>query len=386
MKRVAIVGIGIIDALGDNQQDCYRGMSSSEYVPPPYFDAISELGKQQKFFSAKDDNLRKPESMRRPPVEKYARYAIHSVVDAIEHLNIDTESVSVVTSNGTAGDQLKFKVIDGCYNDKKVKPTDLLQCIYDYLSGAIAQSYGWRDANVNVNAACAGSSYAIDYAMRLTDESDYVICTGADCGTDISIPAFAKLTALGDRSSPFDDSRNGFVMGSGAGTLVLQAEDKLTHEPIAWLHPASFQTDISSPTAPDTDGRGAKASMFHALKKAGIWTDQLAFICSHSTSTPIGDKVEYDAISWLIESKRVPVSAYKAKIGHLLSASTIVEIIYGIMALQHNTVIGNVNSPDCTLDEKGVIIQENEETDKRYFLKNSFGFGGKCASHVIEVC
>lgn len=386
MKRVAIVGIGIIDALGDNLQDCYRGMSSSEYVPPPYFDAISEVGRQQKFFSAKDDTLRKPESMRKPPVENYARYAIHSVVDAIEHLNIDTENVSVVTSNGTAGDQLKFKVIDGCYNDKKVKPTDLLQCIYDYLSGAISQCYGWRDANVNVNAACAGSSYAIDYAMRLTDESDYVVCTGADCGTDISIPAFAKLTALGDHSTPFDDNRNGFVMGSGAGTLVLQAEDKLKHEPIAWLYPASFKTDITSATAPDTDGRGAKQSMLTALQNADIDVNDLAFISSHSTSTPIGDQVEYQAISWLIGDTRIPVSAYKAKIGHLLSASTIVEIIYGIMALQHSTVIGNINSPNCTMDDKGVIIQENEETNKRYFLKNSFGFGGKCASHVIEVC
>ena len=72
----------------------------------------------------------------------------------------------LLRATALAGDELKFKVIDGCYNDKKVKPTDLLQCIYDYLSGAIAQGYGWRGANVNVNAACAGSSYAIDYAMR----------------------------------------------------------------------------------------------------------------------------------------------------------------------------------------------------------------------------
>ena len=385
MSKVAVVGIGLIDTLGSNHGDCFKSLLDHTYKDPESFVTSSELGSKQKVFMPCITDLNLPANMKRPPLESYARCALHTVMDAISELRIDTTDVAVVTSNATTGEESMAKLVNGTLNDKKLPPSMLLQVIPDYLSGAISQSMSWHGPNLNINASCSGSSYALDYAITLTKHHRYVVCTGAECPTEINVPAFAKIGALGTHSVPFDDHRDGFIMGGGAGTLILQSEEYLDHEPIAWINTPGFYTDIHSQTAPDPEGKGAKSAMIKALSNANTNTDDLSFILAHGTSTPLGDIAEYNAIKDIVLPHAIPITSLKAYIGHTLSASTITEIIYGINALRENIVLGNTKSHNISMDEHNLIPRNHKTSHKKSFMKNSFGFGGKCASHIVEL-
>ena len=186
---------------------------------------------------------------------------------------------------------------------------------------------------------------------------------------------------MGTKSCPFDDDRDGFIMGEGSGCFILESEEKAKKRNaniIAYLYKPGYGSDTSSPTSPDPDGAAAKLSMINALKG-----NDVSFVNAHGTSTPMGDEIEYNAIKEVLGN--VPIVSNKSKIGHTMGACGIIEAIYTIKSLQSGQIPNNHNITKCSFDTDGMITDKNRTITGKKALNNSFGFGGKCASQLIEI-
>lgn len=220
--------------------------------------------------------------------------------------------------------------------------------------------------------------------MRFLDDYDYIVVGAGDCcSSKHAANIFGSLGALANHSSPFDNNRAGFVLGDGAGCIILESEAKAKARGAkiyATLHKPGFSGDTSSDTSPDPDGRGAKEAMRRAIANAG--NIEIDAVNAHATSTIVGDKIEYDAIRSITNA---PIYSCKGKIGHTINASGIIETIYTIMFSQHHHLgyTFNLNNPfvdDPNLPVQPIMLDKSITT-----LNNSFGFGGRCVSQVIEV-
>ncbi len=365
MKRVAITGIGMIDTLGNNPQDCFSAFISDEYIDPVSYEwSVLDRYKEQKVFPVTSEIIL-PEIDRKTlkTFDRNIKYALHSVHQALQDANVpQSEEVAVVASNVTSGDEAFFEVIGNLHKlGKMTKIKEFISGMKDFLPGFITQQWGFHGPNVALNAACATGIFNIDYAMRLVDEHDYVVCALSDASVNpIHVPFAYDLGALGNLSNPFGENRNGFIPGDGGACMILESEEKAIERGAkihAWAYPAGFGSDGYAATAPSPEGIGAKRAMRIAMKNTR--TEELAFVNAHGTSTPLGDDVEAAAIKEVIGD--VPFFSCKRKIGHTTGTAGMIEAIYGIGLIQN-----------------GVY-------NKKKFLNNSFGFGGKCASQVIEV-
>jgi 3-oxoacyl-[acyl-carrier-protein] synthase II len=221
--------------------------------------------------------------------------------------------------------------------------------------------------------------------MRLCDEYDYVVVGSGDASVfRVAMKYFNAIGAIGNYNCPFDDKREGFVMGEGAGALILQSSkmvEEYQSKIYAKLYPVGSASDAYDLTSPANDGRGAKLSMDKALSHV----ETVDFVSAHATSTPIGDPIEYSTIVNKLGS--IPIYAPKSKIGHTLAGAGILETIIAIESM-HNGVIPHCqNLNNCSFDEYNLLIRNptSFNSDIIRTLNNSFGFGGKCSSQVIEV-
>ena len=189
------------------------------------------------------------------------------------------------------------------------------------------------------------------------------------------------------RSCPFDDSRDGFIMSDGGGCLILQSKEKAKEfgsTVHATLYPSGCASDALDMTAPDPDGGGARLSIQKALKNADFLP--IDVVSAHATSTIIGDPIEYKVITENLG--KVPIYAPKSKIGHCIGAASIVETIYAIESMKNNVIPHCQNLNECSFDELNCLVKTPSKyvnSGPRRTLNNSFGFGGKCVSQVIEV-
>ena len=309
---------------------------------------------------------------------------MHTIEQALEQSNVPySQNVGVVGSSITLGN---FSAMDTwrpmISETGRVRPKQLLNAAKDYMSGFISQYYGYKGLNTCIQAACATSLFSIDYAMRYVDEYDYMVCVISEHGVNEADISFSKqLGAMGTKSCPFDDDRDGFIMGEGSGAFILESEEKAKKRNaniIAYLYTPGFGSDVSSPTSPDPDGAAAKLSMKNALKD-----NDVSFVNAHGTSTPIGDEIEYNAIKEVVGN--VPIVSNKSKIGHTFGACGIIEAIYTIKSLQTGQIPDNHNITKCSFDTNGMITNKNRTTTGKMALNNSFGFGGKCASQLIQI-
>ena len=387
MKRVAVTGMGIIDTLGANPKECFDSMLDTSYLHPPLFKhSRLEKHRQQPVFPVDRSKLVIPEL--RPTVFKNLEhcnlFALHTVEQALKQSGVKhSENVGVIGSSITLGNYFAMDTWNSMISETgRVRPKLLLNCAKDFMSGFISQHYGYKGLNTCIQAACATSMFSIDYAMRYVDEYDYVVCVISDHGvSEADVGFFRQLGAIGTKSCPFDDDRDGFIMGEGSGAFILESEEKANKRNaniIAYLHTPGFGSDITSPTSPDPDGAGAKLSMRNALKD-----NDVSFVNAHGTSTPMGDEIEYNAIKEVVGN--VPIVSNKSKIGHTMGACGIIEAIYTIKSLQHGCIPNNHNISNCSFDTDGMITNKNRTTTGKMALNNSFGFGGKCASQVIEI-
>jgi 3-oxoacyl-[acyl-carrier-protein] synthase II len=280
---------------------------------------------------------------------------------------------------------------------KAVSPLSIPLLMGNSASAAVSMRHGLRGQSFATLSACAAGAHAIGTAARMiqTGDADAVVTGGSEAAlTPLATAAFAALDALSDLgiSRPFDAQRDGFVMGEGAGVLVLEDGDRARERGatiLATLAGYGASSDAYHLTAPEKDGGGAVAAMEHALEDAGYGPQDVVYVNAHGTSTPLNDRAETIAIKKVL-GDQIPVSSLKSSIGHLLGAAGAVEAVATILALRDRVAPPTLNyeHPDEGLD-LDYVPNEARELDingkKAVALSNAFGFGGHNAVLCLEV-
>jgi 3-oxoacyl-[acyl-carrier-protein] synthase II len=283
---------------------------------------------------------------------------------------------------------------------RRLSPFFIPANLINLASGHVSIRYGFTGPNHAVVTACSTGAHAIGDAARMImwDDADVMVCGGAEAAIcRLGLAGFAAARALSTAfndepsraSRPWDQARDGFVMGEGAGVLVLEELEharkrgaKIYAEVIGY----GMSGDAHHITAPAEDGNGGFRAMRNALKRANLAPDQIDYINAHGTSTPLGDEIELGAVKRLFGDHvyKLSMSSTKSSIGHLLGAAGSVEAIFSILAMRDSIVPPTLNlenpSPSCDID---LVPLKAKERPVRYALSNSFGFGGTNASLVF---
>jgi 3-oxoacyl-[acyl-carrier-protein] synthase II len=376
----------MIDALGTDPTMCFTNLLNDT-------DFVTDLdffvnGKITRGIQTNQNGVVIPTGFSDRGLTRTQRLAIHATDQAIKHAGLPhSTNVAVIVSTVSNDSEFIEDAIPKFLDNRRVHPLAIVNRLPDIACNQVACHYDFHGVSYSLFASCSTGLISIDSAMKLLDEYDYVIVGAADAGCfSFSMKYFAYINALGNFSAPFDDRRAGFCMGEGAATLVLQSPEKVKEynsTVYATLYPVGMASDAHDATSPHQDGRGAML----AIEKAMKHVPNVHAINAHATSTPIGDVVEYKVLSERFP--HIPIYAPKSKIGHTLAASGILETIYAILSMQNGVIPHIHNLQKCSfLTPEGLLNVKNtsflaEKTLRT--LKNSFGFGGKCASMVIEV-
>jgi 3-oxoacyl-[acyl-carrier-protein] synthase II len=400
MKRAVITGIGVLTPVGSTVEELWSnlkagvsGVSLVDRFDVTRFDC--RIAAQVKGFDAAA-YLDKKEVRRTDVVQQYAVVASQLAIDdaKLDLEKIDKERVGVVTGSGIGG-ILSFEEQHSAFIERgpsKVSPFFIPMMIIDMLSGLISLRFGFKGPNYGLVSACASSAHAIGDALRLIQrgEADVVITGGAESSiTEMAFAGFCASRALSTRnddpekaSRPFDIDRDGFVMGEGAAIIVLESEEhaaKRGARIYADLVGCGMSADAYHITAPSPDGDGAARSMRAAMKDAGLAPEQVGYVNTHGTSTPLGDIAETMAIKSVFgeRSKGMAVNSSKSMIGHMLGAAGAIEAVITALSLQDGFVHPTINifnqDPQCDLDYTSGV---GKKVDLKFALSNSFGFGG----------
>jgi 3-oxoacyl-[acyl-carrier-protein] synthase II len=317
-----------------------------------------------------------------------------SVDEAIKDSNLTSKRVGVAVSTFGSGTQVRLEFFAALNLGKKASPRKTLNMGLDFPAAQVAKVYGVIGPNTTMNSACTTGITSIEYAINTlkTDTSlDAMIVGGADYTADAiymfwfqSLGALSQTDDVSLASCPFDRRRNGFVMGEGAATIIIEPLSKARARGAkiyGIVKSTSFVTLFDSDTSPDPSGQGARLCVQQALDKAGITADQIDYVNAHATSTPIGDQIEFDAMLDLTPG-RVMVSN-KGQIGHTMASSGIVETIYSLLTIRDQRTPGTANLLE-PLGQGMILPADAVDVDVKYIIKNSFGFGGRNASMVLE--
>lgn len=415
-ERIVITGMGAITPIGNDLQTIWANLTKgvSGITTLPAFDDLDMNGFRSsiagliKDFDAKE--FLNPKEIRR--FDEFMHYAQVASAQALFHagliegvkgdslpVNVDSERFGVVMGSGIGGIQTieNSRDVIRTQGVKKVSPFIIPGSIVNMPAGLIAIRHNLRGANLATATACTTSTHAIGLGARLIAHGDLdaVLVGGSEkASTPLGMSGFGAMHALSTRndeptraSRPFDKDRDGFVLGDGAGALVLES---LAHAKargamiLAEVVGFGMSDDASHITAPPSDGNGAKRAMMNALADAGINPTDVGYINAHGTSTPAGDVAESMAIESLF-GKDVLVSSTKSMTGHLLGAAGAVEAIFTVLALQNQTLPPTINldnpDPACTLDY--IPHQARVVNGINYAISNSFGFGGTNGSLVF---
>lgn len=378
-----VTGYGIIDALGSGGTDCYNAYMRMEDQRSPFDTGTSITHSFQV-----NSSIQLPPGVDGSHLSKTSRMGLHVVEQACSMAGVPPgSSVAVIFSSSIPLDfQDQFYAQRHGASSRRLGPRKLIDSLPGASAALISSHYQFDGISVGLTAACATGLTAIDYAIRCVDDYDYVIVGAAESPSTTTSSIFNTLGALSNESRPFDQSRSGFVLSEGAGCLVLESEEKARARgavTYARLHKPGVAADRGSDVAPDLDGIGALSSMRRALSAAGINAEDIDFVNAHATSTIIGDAVEYKAVRELCDA---PMYSCKGMFGHLLTAAGINELIYTILFSSHGHSGFNVNLQ--TPIETALYLPVDPIFSKKQTittLKNSFGFGKRCASIVVEV-
>lgn len=305
---------------------------------------------------------------------------------------IDLERIGVLIGSGIGGITTIEENAIKLNNDspRKISPFFVPSAIVNMTAGQIAIRHGLKGVNLATSTACTTATHAIGLAGRLIayGDADVIVAGGSEkASSPLGIGGFSAMQALSTRndeptkaSRPFDTDRDGFVLGDGAGVVVLES---LAHAKargatiLAELVGFGMSDDAVHITAPPDDGEGAKRAMQNAMNDAGIEPFEVGYINAHGTSTPAGDVAESRAIEAIFGQKAV-VSSTKSMTGHLLGAAGGIEAIFSILALQNQLLPPTINldnqDPECRLDYVPNVARQVK--DLNFALSNSFGFGG----------
>ena len=351
-----------------------------------------------------------PKEVRR--YDKYIHYAIYSADQAIRDAAIEIDHANsyrygVIYGSGMGGVQtldsniVAFGVGDGTPH---YSPFFIPMIIPNMASGMIAQRYGLRGVNYATTSACASSAHAIANAYQQVSLglADVIVTGGAEAAIECSgVGGFNALHALSTRNDspqtacrPFSASRDGFVLGEGAGTLILEeynhalARGAKIYAEIVGL---GMTSDAYHMTASDPEGKGAIEAMLQAINSAGIKAEEIDYINAHGTSTPVGDVAEVKAIQQVFgeHAYKLNITSSKSMHGHLLGATGALEAIISILSLQHQVVTPTINhaegDEDPNIDNKlNFTFNQAQQCDIRYAMSNNFGFGGHNACLIFK--
>jgi 3-oxoacyl-[acyl-carrier-protein] synthase II len=341
-------------------------------------------------------------------MDEFIVYAMAAAVQAVEDAGWqpddeeECERTGVMIGSGIGG----LPGITECAitlherGPRRISPFFIPASLINLAAGHVSIRYGFKGPNHAVVTACSTGAHAIGDAARLImlDDADVMVCGGTEAAIcRLGLAGFAAARALSTKfnddppsaSRPWDQDRDGFVMGEGAGILVLE-EYQHAKERGAKIYAEILGYGMSGDafhlTAPAEDGNGAYRSMRNALKSAQLPPDSIDYINAHGTSTPLGDEIELGAVKRLFgpHAYALSMSSTKSAIGHLLGAAGSVEAIFSILALRDGIVPPTLNldnpSPSCDID---LVAKQARERPVKYVLSNSFGFGGTNASLIF---
>jgi 3-oxoacyl-[acyl-carrier-protein] synthase II len=411
LKRVVVTGLGTINPLGKNVEEYWEGLRNgvSGAGPITRFDA----SKYKTKFACEIKNFDPNEYLNRKEVQKhdmYAQYAYIAAAQAIENSGldlskIDKDEVGVIWGAGIGGlDTFYQSVTDFNSNpdNPRFSPFFIPKMIANMASGNIAMQYGFRGPTITTVTACASATHAmIDAATYICiGKANIFIAGGSEAAiTQAGVGGFNAMHALSTRnddpktaSRPFDKDRDGFVMGEGAGALVLEEyEHAIARGATIWaeLVGGGMSTDAYHMTAPDPEGGGATLVMRRALSDAGLQPEDIDYINVHGTSTGLGDIAEPKAIKKVFGDHvyKVAISATKSMTGHLLGAAGAVEAIACILAMKYSIVPPTINQfeLDPEIDPNiDFTFNKAKERNIDYALSNTFGFGGHNGTVIFK--
>ena len=410
-QRVVVTGLGALTPIGNNVEAYWQGLLQgvSGAAPITRFDA----SKRKTRFACElknyrvEDHFDRKEARKMDPCSQYALVVCEEVIkDAgLNFAKEKSERIGVVWGTGIGGLQsLSESIIDFSRGGEtpKMNPFFIPKMIADMPAGHISIKYGLRGPNFATVSACASASNALIDAAQLIQlgHADIMVAGGSEATiTDIGISGFSAMKALSERnedpktaSRPFDRDRDGFVMGEGAGALILESYEHARARGAkiyAEFMGAGMSADAYHITAPHPEGIGAVIVMKNALRHSGIQPEEVDYINVHGTSTPLGDISEAKAIQQVFgaHAYRLNISATKSTTGHLLGASGAVESIAAILALQHQVIPPTINhfTDDEVLDP-GINFTFNQAQPRPVdiVLSNTFGFGGHNTSIVYK--
>ncbi|MGE0375442.1 MAG: beta-ketoacyl-ACP synthase II [Planctomycetaceae bacterium] len=408
-RRVVVTGLGVVSTLGCNVPEFWDGLCAGKSgigllkrFDPATFKV--KFGGEIHGFQAADHLSMSEKEIKR--IDRFVQFGLVAASKAIEQSGIDLESGDpyrhgVLVGSGIGGlseiEENHAKLFAN--GPARVSPFMIPKLMVNAASGNISVHWRLRGPNSAVATACASATNAIGDAFKIiqNDMADVMVTGGSEAAiTPMGLSGFARMQALSTRndnpqaaSRPFDRDRDGFVLGEGAGIVVLEEYEHARArgaEILAEVYGYGMSADGTHMTAPDPEGRGAARAMSGALRDAKLDPTAIDYVNAHGTSTPLGDIAETVAIKSVFgaHTARMPVSSTKSQLGHLLGASGGVEFVISVLATMYQTAPPTINldnpDPQCDLD---YIPHEAREMKIDRVLSNSFGFGGHNACLIL---
>ena len=403
-----VTGLGCITPVGNSVDELWSSLMSgksgvsnisvfdAEKMPVKFSASIKDFD-AEKYFDSKEQRK----------LDLFMQYGMAAGIDAVNDSNInnsdvDTERVGVAIGSGIGG----LPSIENTHDiflksgPRRISPFFIPATIINMIAGNLSIKYGYKGPNLSIVTACTTGTHNVGEGFRQIQYShaDVMVCGGAEMATTpLGIGGFAAARALSTRndepqkaSRPWDTGRDGFVLGDGAGVLVLEELEHAKRRGAkiyAEVTGYGMSADAYHMTLPSETGEGAQRCMKNALKDGGIAPEEIGYINAHGTSTPAGDVVEARAIKSMFNAhaKNLVVNSTKSMIGHLLGAAGGVEALVTILSLKnqklHQTINVENQDPECDLDFN---TKSSKDVDIKHALSNSFGFGGTNGSLIFS--
>ncbi len=411
MRRVVVTGMGLITPLGcsveTNWKKLISGQSGIKLIShfniedlPSKIAGIVPDSTIDEYFAEKDKRK----------MDNFILLALIASDEAIENSGyvpkneLESSRTGVIIGSGIGGLSTIYNnsILLNSSNPRKVSPFFIPSSLINLASGQVSIKYNFRGPNHSIVTACSSGAHAIGDSFKLiqSNKADVMVAGGTEAAVcRLGLAGFSALRALSTKfndhpekaSRPFDQKRDGFVMGDGAGVVVLEDYEfakKRNAKIYAEIIGYGSSGDGHHITSPPLDGNGAKRCIESAVKDADINLEKIDYINAHGTSTPIGDKIEIECIKKIFSKnlKKIKMSSTKSAIGHLLGASGSVEAIYSICTINNNQIPPTLNLNDPIEESAGIDLVPNNSIDHKIscILSNSFGFGGTNASLIIQ--
>lgn len=410
MRRVVITGLGALTPIGETVDSYWSGLKAGKSGAAPITKFNTDKFKAKfacelKEFNAADHFDRK--ELRK--YDAFSQYALVAADEAVRDADIDFDTLDktragVIWGSGNGGIQtFQDQMTEFCEGDgtPRFTPYFIPRILVDIASGILSIKYGLQGVNFCPVSACATSNTALIEAFNYIkwDKADIIISGGSEAAiNEASIGGFSSARALSTQneapesaSKPFDVDRDGFVMGEGAGALIVEEYEhalKRGAKIYAEIVGGGMAADAYHLTGTHPEGEGAVLGMREAIREAGITSDDIDYINMHATSTPLGDRSELIAAQRIFgESSSITISATKSMTGHLLGAAGAIEAIACIKTLTDDFIPATINTQNIEPEFSELFdfpINEGRRKTVKYAMSNTFGFGGHIASIILK--